>query len=498
VSIAEQADVLGRSFTEALPRDEQRRAGQFMTPLPLARFMARRLVAGSTRRRVHILEPSAGAGVLLAATVEALLEKAAPPMEIQATAFEIDARLVEPLEGVCVALRELCATRGIRFAYRIQCEDFLSSALARDGVACDGLLTIANPPFFKLNKEADPRARYHSYAVHGQPNAYGLFMAATARLTPADGRWCFVVPRSWMNGSYFRAVRRTMLDWLSIESLHVFGSRRESFEADAVLQETVVVWASGRGSARLPDIHVTRSRGVSDLAGSTSCTVVATQVIDPDHSSVFRLPTSSSERMRTWKHTLGSLGLKVSTGPVVAFRAAPQLTEHAGDDTVPLLWLQHVTQQRICWPIAKKREHVRVTPESRWMLVRNLPMVILRRFSPKEDPRRVTSAAYLGELPGTHLGLENHLNYIQRSGGELRPSEAKGLAAVLASGLVDEYLRGVAGSTQINAAELRRLPLPDMDTLADLGDRLPPEPSLAEIDEAVEALISNTQQRTAA
>lgn len=35
-------------------------------------------------------------------------------------------------------------------------------------------------------------------------------MAARARLVAGGGKWCVITPRSWMSGSYLRAVRRTI------------------------------------------------------------------------------------------------------------------------------------------------------------------------------------------------------------------------------------------------------------------------------------------------
>lgn len=76
-------------------------------------------------------------------------------------------------------------------------------------------------------------------------------------------------------------------------------------------------------------------------------------------------------------------------------------------------------------------------------------MVVMRRFSPKEDQRRVTAAAYIGGLPGDALGLENHLNYIYRPGGTVSAEEALGLAAYLNSSMVDIALRAVTSSARV-------------------------------------------------
>lgn len=487
-SLLDFAHRAGRSFVAGITRDEQKAAGQFMTPPKIAKFMARRLVRSVDLPHVRVLEPSAGGGVLIAAVVEALLEKPDLPASIELLLYEQDQRLIPSLESLCRRITEVCTAAGVRFDYVIRGEDFLLSELALRGEPVEGLLTIANPPFFKLNKTSDERARRHAYAVYGQPNVYGLFMAATARLTPANGRWCFIVPRSWMNGRYFKAVRHTMLRYLSMDSLHAFESRRDSFEEDAVLQETVIAWATGR-AVRESGLNVlfTRSQGVSDLDQASVQAVPSERIVADDGDATVTLPSEGVSPLDAWSGTLASYGLKVSTGPVIAFRCKDYIRAQPCHDTVPLLWMQHVGQQEINWPIFKKLEHVRATASNAWTLVANTPMVLMRRFSPKENRRRVTCAPYLGTLPGAVIGLENHLNYIHRPGGRMSLSEVRGLSALLASSVVDRHLRAIAGSTQINAGELRSLPLPSMNIIEAIGCRVPEFPTLEAIDAAVEA-----------
>ena len=126
------------------------------------------------------------------------------------------------------------------------------------------------------------------------------------------------------------------------------------------------------------------------------------------------------------------------------------------------------------------------------MLVPNAPMVVMRRFSPKEDARRVTCAAYgcgLDRLPGDVIGLENHLNYIYRPGGRMGMHEARGLAAFLASSIVDGHFRALSGSTQVNATELRKLPLPPLAVIEEIGRNCSAKPSLEEIDVVVDRAL---------
>lgn len=490
MSLVEHAHQVGRSFTGSLNRSEQKKLGQFMTPPSIASFMARRLVEGVSAPHVRVLEPAAGAGILAAAVVQELLLLPEAPHRIDLFLFECDARLAPALHALCERMEEVCDEAGVALDCRIEIGDFLLSDLAISGQPIEGLLTISNPPFLKLNKATDRRAALHAYAVRGQPNIYGLFMAACARLTSSTGRWCFITPRSWMNGAYFTATRQTILRHLNIDGLHAFESRTEGFEEDAVLQETVIAWATGRSTTEHgASIMLTRSNGAEDLDSAGVMALPSARVVGSDEHVMLSMPSTDGDPFQGWSATLNTYGLEVSTGPVVAFRSAEFIRETAEPGTVPLLWLQHVGQQVIQWPIQKKREHIKARAVNAWMLVKNEPMVIMRRFSPKEDVRRVTCAPYFGALPGDVIGIENHLNYIYRRNGTMSPIEAKGLSGFLASKMVDDHFRALAGSTQVNATELRKLPLPPLHILEHIGRTLSATPTLAEIDTVVERAL---------
>lgn len=499
MTLVENAHRAGRAFTEKLSRAEKKELGQFMTPPVIASFMARRLVTGFDKKHVRVLEPAAGAGILAAAVVEELLRKVERPELIELLLCEFDARLIPVLKQLCESLKVVCENAGVALDWKIAEGDFLMSELALSGKPIEGLLTISNPPFLKLNKTTDPRAAAHAYAVFGQPNIYALFMAACARLTAPSGRWCFITPRSWMNGNYFKAARQTMLRHLNLDGLHAFESRSEGFEDEAVLQEMVIAWATGRNTVdQGASIFLTRSHGSSDLADAEIIALPTERIVGTDEHSMLALPQPGADPFEGWTATLKTFGLEASTGPVVAFRAEKYERKSQGPNTVPYLWLQHVGQQEIRWPIEKKREHIVACAENASMLVRNQPMILMRRFSPKEDPRRVTCVAYLGELPGSVIGLENHLNYIYRPGGVMSTEEARGLAGFLASKIVDNHFRALAGSTQVNATELRQLPLPPMAVIEEIGRRLPAKASLADIDAVVDTALGVQVQAQAA
>lgn len=486
--ISQFAHQNGKAFVSSLSRDEQKSLGQFMTPHPIATFMAQRATTGVLSDVVSILEPSAGAGVLAAAVVQELLRREERPSRIELTLYEIDERLKPYLRRLADRLRRAANDAGVKLSCHIVIGDFLLSALALSArPAFD--ICIANPPYFKLNK-SDPRAKAHTYAVYGQPNIYGLFQAACASLIKPTGRWCFITPRSWLNGSYFAAVRRHLLHYLHIDALHLFESRQAHFYEDSILQEAVIAWATAQ-PVRVGEIAFSTSQGVVDLPESQLFAVPTTEVIGNDDQMAIAIPVAAGANQagndfERWNSTLASFGLKVSTGPVVPFRSKEHILESFAKGTVPLLWMQHVRHTGISWPIQKKREYILSTAASAWMLLRNTNYVVMRRFSPKEDIRRVTAAPYLaGSLPGEFLGFENHLNYIHRPGGELSRAETVGLAAFLNSTVVDAHFRAVSGNTQVNATELRKLLLPPIESLVAIGNLLPDAPTLAQADQAV-------------
>ena len=155
------------------------------------------------------------------------------------------------------------------------------------------------------------------------------------------------------------------------------------------------------------------------------------------------------------------------------FRAT-EFLDYAGDvptTHAPLLWMNHVHPMRAIWPNGtRKAQYIKNTAAARSLLVPNRNYVLLRRFSAKEERRRLTAAPYLARMFNSPLvGLENHLNYIHRPGGTLSEDEALGLAVLYNSSLLDTYFRCLNGNTQVSATELRAMPLPTQDVIVGLG-----------------------------
>jgi adenine-specific DNA-methyltransferase len=229
-----------------------------------------------------------------------------------------------------------------------------------------------------------------------------------------------------------------------------------------------------------------------------------TQVVRPDdpeqfiHVSPSGLDDRVVERLGKLTHSLADLGLNVSTGRVVDFRAREHLRPEPGPNTVPLIWPGHLSGGRVAWPKDfKKPNALVVAPETDALLVPAGTYVLVKRISAKEEKRRVSAAVFdPRHVPCDRVGFENHLNYFHQNGGGLPAPLARGLAAFLNSTLLDTYFRQFSGHTQVNAGDLRNLKYPSRQQLETLGQNISDSLSAQdEIDAVIEKeLFSNAEE----
>jgi adenine-specific DNA-methyltransferase len=484
-SPADLAWRLSLRFAEEQTPEQRKAFGQFFTPVEVARFMAQLATSPAPR---CILDPGAGTGLLSCALCEFIPAGSEP---IHITAFETDPRLADLCEEALLHASDwLRSDRGVDMTFTVARGDFVLENAARlrpilfseeprgEEVWYDA--AILNPPYFKLQK-TDPRAIAAAPVVHGQPNIYSLFMGITASLLAPGGVMVSITPRSFSGGDYFRRFRQHLFGLLVPDVVHLFASRKDAFREDAVLQENVIVGARRVEASPDATVEVSESRGIADLGDREVRHVPLKSVIDLASASVsLNIPTTPLDDeivalLRGWDNSLMSWRLQVSTGPVVAFRARQFLRGEPDETTVPMLWLNNVRPLAVQWPLSNgKPQYICSIAESRKLLVPSgNNYVLLRRFTAKEERRRLLAAPLRGGmLPGELLGFENHLNYVYRPHDGLTDDETAGIAALFNSALLDRYIRISNGNTQVNASELRSLPLPDPVQVSKIGRRV--------------------------
>lgn len=490
LSPVEVCQILGEWYKNKSSEAQRHDAGQFFTPPIVARYMANQ--AGTLHNQIRILDPGAGIGILACAVCE--LAKMQQLSELAIIAYEPDPALFLLCSFALEYARDFLHEYGVKLLIEVHQQDFLEAMamqLTRHSLWSNDLqperpfdLAILNPPYFKVN-QTDDRAKLVKDLAHGRTNMYTMFMSLAASSLRIGGRFISITPRSFASGTYFKQFRQQFFNIISPESIHLFDSRRSAFEDADVLQENIILAGIKKGimASDDPYLSISRSRGINDLAHPLIQQMQRSLVIDTKQKDpVLHLPTSDIDihllqAFRQWKNRLATFGLEISTGPVVPFRAEDMLTSVENvqqGKAVPLLWLQHVHRMDIKWPLAHfdKPQGVFGEPDQK-LLVKNTTQVILRRFSAKEEARRITAAVLVeGAIDSDFIALENHLNYLYRPGGTLSSEEATGIAAFLNSSLVDRYFRITNGNTQVNATELRKLPLPPLEQLIRIGERV--------------------------
>ncbi len=474
--------------------------GQFLTPRPIAAFMA-----GMFRCRkseVRILDPGAGTGPLCAALVLNLTQRPKPPAAIAVTAYEIDSVLVGYLGKTLECCRHACEEVGISFRGRLVEDDFLEAG-AR-GLAGDLFATgeqdrfdcaILNPPYRKIRSESRERALLRSIGLEAT-NLYTGFLAVAARLLAPQGEMVAITPRSFCNGPYFEPFRRYFLREMRFRRIHVFDARDRAFVDDKVLQENVVFHAAK--TDQLTEVVVSASSGPDD-AVLRSRTVKHDELVRPDdrHAFIHIVPEedgeSACEQVKSLRGNLAELGLTVSTGRVVDFRARDLLRAQPGRNTVPLIYPCHLKQGFVEWPNGKTRKPNALALKGRAeeLVVPAGHYVVTKRFTAKEERRRLVAAVYdPGRVAAGQVAFENHLNYYHAQGRGLPAALAKGLTAYLNSSVLDTYFRQFSGHTQVNACDLRSLPYPPRSTLVALGRRIGRcFPAQEELDRLVDEMV---------
>lgn len=482
-------DQVRQTANGLLHPDRKAELGQFMTPASVARFMA--ALFSERRGAVRLLDAGAGVGSLTAAFIDRCGAD-----NVHATAYEIDVTMTGYLRDT-LGRYENCSFEGNLIE-----RDFIQDAVynIKLGRVGDGFThAILNPPYKKINSDSVHRALLRTVGLE-TVNLYTAFVGLTIALMAPGGEVVAIIPRSFCNGLYYKPFREWLLARSALEHIHLFHSRTSAFNDDAVLQENVIIkLVRGKQQGALT-ITTSSDTGFSDLE---SHAYPFTQIVhDGDPQRFIHIPTAPTHSglngVPLAQFSLDEIGLAVSTGPVVDFRLKEFLCAQPTRGTVPLLYPTHFSGGGLEWPRASKKPNALMdVPETKKWLYPNGHYTVVRRFSSKEERRRIVAHVVDPATFQTNaLGFENHLNVFHSEKQGIDRDTAYGLSTFLNSTAVDEYFRRFSGHTQVNATDLRLLRYPALAELHQLGQwaQRSGRVSQQQIDEKVEALHGRREQ----
>lgn len=444
--------------------------GQFLTPARTAQFMAS-LFIPVVGCDCHLIDPGAGIGSLSSAFLERCITGGLSFNKVEVTAFEFDSLIHEELNNSLSSYK-----KRMPITYEILGGDFIEEAVNRIQYSREDRFThaILNPPYMKINSNSRHRLLLRQAGIE-TVNLYSAFVALTLSMMALGGQIVAIIPRSFCNGPYYRPFRNFIFERAAIRHMHLFDSRSKAFKDYDVLQENIILLLERGGQQG--DVTVTTSTDDSfvDLVTHTH---PFHRIVFPDDSEGFiHVPTSQGfntiERSTAIRCSLEDVGIKVSTGPVVDFRLKEHLREMSEPGTVPLLYPAHFTRQNIEWPKAniKKPNAIQRNAETEKWLYPNGFYCVVRRFSSKEEKRRIVASVVHPDTftDAEMLGIENHLNVYHENKHGLPEALARGLAMYLNTTGVDENFRRSSGHTQVNATDLKMMKYPSRKALIKLG-----------------------------
>jgi adenine-specific DNA-methyltransferase len=410
------------------------------------------------------------------------------------------AETLESCKSVAAAAEISTSTNLIHANFLELCSE-QTDLFSSKGVLKDFTHVIMNPPYRKINSDSDERKLLSQNGIEVS-NIYAGFVALASRLLTVDGELSAITPRSFCNGTYFKDFRRQFFSVMALEAAHVFVSRKKAFAEDSVLQENVIF--SARKREARPEVVSVHSSDGPDAPQSVNRVPYTTVLPPQDRDMVIHLPIDEAgmramEFVSALPVTLETLGLTVSTGPVVDFRAKHHLCLEAKEGTVPLLYPAHFAKDGVVWPTNGRKANAIVADQyTNWSLVPLGNYVLTKRFTSKEEKKRIVARVLEASqfTQHTRVGLENHLNYFHRSGQGLEPEVCFGLATFLNATVVDTYFRQFNGHTQVNAGDLRMMRYPDLNTLRRLGSNVLENRAEAYSQETIDRIIGEVIQTT--
>lgn len=472
-------------FLESMPKSIRKKKGQFFTSKETAEFMASLFDISKLSTKVEILDPGAGTGILSAALLDRFFSEKRFS-EIQLTCYEND---LEVLPVLRENLEFIQNHAPIKFGFTIVVNDYLISQASlfeskepEKDVSKKYDLIIGNPPYLRVMRD-NPAAVAMPTVVHGAPNLYFLFAAMSLFNLKSDAEMVYIIPRSWTSGEYFKAFRNYFLKDGKLERIHLFVSRDKVFSQEQVLQETIIIKVK-RTKEKPRQVVVSSSQANNDYNNMTEIAVPYDSVVAGKNLYVY-LPTCSNDvetiyTINRYDTTLPDIGLRMRTGIVVDFRQRDELRTNPGDHIVPLFYGQHIKDGRVTH-IPSGKDYDWITDEKPGLIQENKNYVFCKRFTAKEEKRRLQCGIYLAEdFPDyKYIGTQNKINYVDRLDGRpLTKILVYGIYALFNTTMYDMYYRILNGSTQVNSTEVNNIPVPPIEVIEKIGSRIIQEDDL--------------------
>ena len=274
--------------TKSLTKTEKKEFGIFNTPNVIIQKLIHSVDEYSGKKKIkikRILEPSCG-------TCEIInyCDKIYNGVEIVG---------IEYHEQIFTAIKDL------KFKNKVTLlkQNFMGY---NDGAVYD--LIVGNPPYF-VCKKGDIPEKYHGFCI-GRPNIFGIFIVHSLEMLADNGLLAFVVPKSFLNSSYYGVIRNYIKLTCKIVDIIDFKEDNKFIDTDQPTFGLI--------------IQKTTQTDDDDKSSDTECKFS----IRINDNYIFTDNSAQLKQLFNGSTTLEKMGLKVRTGTVVWNEHKEELTNN--------------------------------------------------------------------------------------------------------------------------------------------------------------------------
>lgn len=457
-------------YLNSKKKDYFKKNSQFFTPHDTACKMISTINFNNFENltEMHILEPSAGCGILLPTLLINIFEKLPNIKLIYIDAYETDEYVANILRQNLSLLKKHVATLNITIKSKVMNKNFIianKNTWPKNSSEKYDII-ISNPPYKKINQDSSEAAIMNDL-VYGQPNIYTLFIAMSLKLLKTNGIYTVLSPRNYLTGEYSTLLRKFVFDNYCLTYIHSF--KRGALFPN-VNQEVII---STYSKSKINDVNIS-------FNGFSSFSVNFDDIIINNDSMAICVPKTATDIKILKDHFhlechLVDLGFKINVGPIVQFRNEKYLSENIySNNTAPLLIAPDIQENNII--IYEERENLRKTHKKSVLLdnrhlIKNSNYLLLRKVSTKNDQTLIVCAvSHKNYFKSEYLGLDNNLLYFSKlDNTSLSLEECYGLYCFLNSSQFLSFYSIINGTHTINVTDFDKIGFPNYETIKLLG-----------------------------
>lgn len=456
-------------------RETLQEKSQFFTPLDICKIMVSECSIYKYKdKRISILEPSAGFGILIFTLIEKIVSNN-NIKEIYLVAFESDPIVYQKLYYNIKRLSNILEINyNIKLNYTLYNKNFIlhyESSWTNDKATEKFDIIISNPPYKKINK-SNLESKIMHKIIFGQPNIYQLFIAMSLNLLANNGVYVTLTPRNYLSGQYSKLLRKYIFKRFHLKSIYMFDNLKLFKSVDQEVLISSFKFKDGNNKLNI------FNNNLLNIQTNINKLIIKNK----DYSVILPKSEDDLELLNKFNQldcTLSDLDIKLSVGPVVQFRNTNHLSkENFNNEYCPLLISRDIKinnkinySDRI--PSHKKTDNKSISVKSK-KVIKNENLLLLRKITSKKDNRLIIPAILEKELfKHNYIGLDNNLLYFKKINNKsFSKSEIYGLYCYINSSKFERYYSLINGNFTINVSDFKLLSFPSIDRLTLMGEEI--------------------------